>query len=111
LWCFCQRKTFCPCRETPENALKKQGKKMSVGGWVGLGFRKCAGGSVGFFLGGPSGASRGGRKKKRKKTQCTYVLYLARIELLYTYDVVIFFIAFLSSPYRETPKNARTKIR
>jgi hypothetical protein len=30
---------------------------------------------------------------------------------LYTYDDVIFFIAFLSSPYRETPKNAIKKNR
>jgi hypothetical protein len=29
----------------------------------------------------------------------------------YTYDVVFFFIAFLSSPYRETPKNAPKKNR
>jgi hypothetical protein len=36
---------------------------------------------------------------------------LARIELLYTYDDVIFLIAFLSSPYRETPKNALKKNR
>jgi hypothetical protein len=45
-----------------------------------------------------------------EKKQCTYVLYLARTELVYTYDDVIFFIAFLSSPYRETPKNAIKKI-
>jgi hypothetical protein len=49
-------------------------------------------------------------KKMKKNNQCTYVLYLARIELLYTYDDVIFFIAFLSSPYRETPKNAIKKV-
>jgi hypothetical protein len=56
-------------------------------------------------------SSRGGRKKKPKKKQCTYVLYLARIELLYTYDDVIFLIEFLISPYRETPKNALKKNR
>jgi hypothetical protein len=49
-------------------------------------------------------------KNLKNKNQCTYVLYLARIKLLYTYDDVIFFIAFLSSPYRETPKNALKKI-
>jgi hypothetical protein len=47
---------------------------------------------------------QGAEKKMKKNSQCTYVLYLARIELLYTYDDVIFFIAFLSSPHRETPK-------
>jgi hypothetical protein len=46
----------------------------------------------------------------KKNNQCTYVIYLARIGILYTYDDVIFFIAFLSSPYRETPKNALKKI-
>jgi hypothetical protein len=45
-------------------------------------------------------------KKMKKNNQCTYVLYLARIELFYTHDAVIFFIAFLCSPYRKTPKNA-----
>jgi hypothetical protein len=49
-------------------------------------------------------------KKKKKKNKCTYVLYLARVELFYTYDAVISFIAFLSSPYRKTPKNALKKI-
>jgi hypothetical protein len=51
------------------------------------------------------------KKKKKKKTnvlcagsKCTYVLYLARIELLYTYDDVLFFIAFLT-------KNALKKNR
>jgi hypothetical protein len=56
---------------------------------------------------------KGRQEKKTKKTadvRTTYVLYLARIELLYTYDDVICFIAFLSSPYRETPKNAQKKI-
>jgi hypothetical protein len=44
-----------PCRETPKNALpkKSQEKKMSDGGWVGLGFSKCTGGSVDFFLPAP----------------------------------------------------------
>jgi hypothetical protein len=54
--------------------------------------------------------ARGGRNKNEKNNQCTYVLYLARIELLYTYDDVIFFIAFFSSTYRKTPKNALKKI-
>jgi hypothetical protein len=35
---------------------------------------------------------------------------LARIELLYTHDDVIFFITFLSSPHRETPKTPPKKI-
>jgi hypothetical protein len=34
--------------------------------------------------------SRGGRKQNKQKQPMTYVLYLARIELLYTYDDVIF---------------------
>jgi hypothetical protein len=55
-----------------------------------------------------SNGPRGGRKKTKQKR--TYVLCLAKIELLYTYDNVIFLIAFLSSPYRETPKNALKKI-
>jgi hypothetical protein len=39
-----------PCRETPKNVLKKKvKKKKSDGGWVGLGFSKCTGGSVDFF--------------------------------------------------------------
>jgi hypothetical protein len=33
-------------------------------------------------------------KKMKKNNQCTYVLYLARIELLYTYDDVIFLSRF-----------------
>jgi hypothetical protein len=38
----------------PRNAQKRtkktsQGKKKSDGGWVGLGFSKCTGGSVDFF--------------------------------------------------------------
>ena len=40
---------------------------------------------------------RGGdpaEKKMKKNNQCTYVLYLARIELLYTYDDVIFLSRF-----------------
>jgi hypothetical protein len=57
---------------------------------------------------GTQGAT--GKKMGKKISQCTYVLYLARIELLYTYDDAIFFIAFLSSPHRETPKNALKKI-
>jgi hypothetical protein len=52
---------------------------------------------------------QGATEKKQKNSQCTYVLYLAGIELLYTCDDVIFFIAFLSSPHRETPKNALKK--
>jgi hypothetical protein len=43
----------------PRNAQKRtkkksQGKKKSDGGWVGLRFSKCTGGSVDFFFGGPS---------------------------------------------------------
>jgi hypothetical protein len=53
-------------------------------------------------------AGQGATEKKQKKTR-TYVLYLARTELLYTYDDVIFFIAFLSSPYRETPQKRNKK--
>jgi hypothetical protein len=56
-------------------------------------------------------STKGRQKKTKKNNQCTYVLFLARIELLYTYDDVIFLIAFLSSPYRETPKNALNKNR
>jgi hypothetical protein len=53
----------------------------------------------------PAGALRGAAEKK-----CTYVLYLARNELFFTCDTVIFFIAFLGPPYRKTPKNALNKI-
>jgi hypothetical protein len=65
-----------------------------------------------MWLAGPSPPSSKGRQEKtnKKNSQCTYVLYLARIGLLFTYDDVIFLIAFLSSPYRETPKNAIKKI-
>jgi hypothetical protein len=39
-----------PCRETPKNVLKKKvKKKKSDGGWVGLRFSKCTGGSVDLF--------------------------------------------------------------
>jgi hypothetical protein len=34
------------------------------------------------------------KKKKKKNSQCTYVLYLARIELFYKYDDVIFLSRF-----------------
>ena len=51
-----------------------------------------------------------GATEKKKKTQCTYVLYLARIELLYMCDDVIFFIAFLSSPHREALNQRNKKI-
>jgi hypothetical protein len=59
--------------------------------------------------------ARGGLKTKKKmkeNSQCTYVLYLARIDFFYTCDAVIFLIAFLflSSPYRKTPKNALKEI-
>jgi hypothetical protein len=44
-----------PCRETPKNVLKKKSReKKSDGGWVGLGFSKCTGGSVDLFFAGPS---------------------------------------------------------
>jgi hypothetical protein len=44
-----------PYRETPEHLMKKTGKKSRLtDGWVGLGFRKCTGGSVGIVFGGPS---------------------------------------------------------
>jgi hypothetical protein len=50
-----------PCRETPENVLKKcqeTQSRLAAGGWAGLGFRKCTGGSVGKKMadgdGGPS---------------------------------------------------------
>jgi hypothetical protein len=46
----------------------------------------------------------------KKNSQCTYVLYLARIGILYTYDDVIFLIAFLSSPYREALNQRNKKI-
>jgi hypothetical protein len=59
-----------------------------------------------FFNGVFVRFSQEAAEKKPPTNQCTYVLYLARIGLLYTYDDVIFLIAFLSSPYRETPKNA-----
>jgi hypothetical protein len=39
---------------TKTNAKKKSRKKKSAGGWVGLGFSKCTGGSVDFSFGGPS---------------------------------------------------------
>jgi hypothetical protein len=77
----------------------------------GEGFRYLDQGPISFFP--PRGAKsrlKGRQKNPPKKPQCTYVLYLARIGLLYTYDDVFFFIAFLSSPYRDTPKNAIKKI-
>jgi hypothetical protein len=40
-------------RNARKRTKKKGKKKMSDGGWVGLGFSKCTGGSVDFF-GGPS---------------------------------------------------------
>jgi hypothetical protein len=68
--------------------------------------------SCGWVKISDAGLRQGATEKKRKKnSQCTYVLYLAGIELLYTYDDVIFFIAFFSSPHRETPKNALKKSR
>jgi hypothetical protein len=43
-----------PCRETPKNVLKKKvKKKKSDGGWLGLGFSKCTGGSVDLFWAAP----------------------------------------------------------
>jgi hypothetical protein len=40
----------------PRNVLKINAKKKkSAGGWVGLGFSKCTGGSVDFFLAAPRG--------------------------------------------------------
>jgi hypothetical protein len=58
-----RKRTFCqntcmvflnsPCRETPKNVQKKVKKKKSDGGRVGLGFSKCAGGSVDYCFGGP----------------------------------------------------------
>jgi hypothetical protein len=50
------------------------------------------------------------KKKKKKNSQCKYVLYSALNWLRRACDVMIFCIAFLSSPYRETPKNAIKKI-
>jgi hypothetical protein len=47
--------------------------------------------------------------KMKKNNQCTYVLHSALNWLRRACDVVIFFIAFLSSPCRETPKNAIKK--
>jgi hypothetical protein len=52
-----------------------------------------------------------GRQKRRKQNQCTYRLCSAWICFKRTYDVVIFLIAFLSSPYRRTPKNTTKQIR
>jgi hypothetical protein len=49
-------------------------------------------------------------EKNKNKPQCTSVLYLAWNFFL-TYDFVIFFIAFLSPPHRETPKNENEKNR
>jgi hypothetical protein len=43
-----------PYREAPKNVQKeKTRKKQSAGGWVGLGFSKCTGGSVDLFLAAP----------------------------------------------------------
>jgi hypothetical protein len=73
------------------------------------------GGVINYGVGVVAAAAQGAAEKKPKKPanvqQCTCVLYLARIELLYTYDDVIFLIAFLSSPHRETPKNALKRNR
>jgi hypothetical protein len=50
-----------------------------------------------------------GRQEKKKKKQPMYVRTLFGQDFFKTRGVVIFLIAFLSSPYRETPKNAQTK--
>jgi hypothetical protein len=48
-----------PCRETPKNLIKKNvTKTKSHGGWVGLRFSKCTGGSVDFFLAAPRRLAR-----------------------------------------------------
>jgi hypothetical protein len=52
------------------------------------------------------------QEKKTKKTANVRTYFIwpgSRIELLYTCDDVFFLIAFLSSPHRETPKNAPKK--
>ena len=54
----------------------------------------------------PLWCTRGGRRKKEEENQCMYVLYSAWNLFRRAYDIVIIFIAFLSPPYRETPKNA-----
>jgi hypothetical protein len=46
-----------PYRETPKKRTKKKVKKKKPGGgWVGLGFSKCTGGSVKNKIAGPSPA-------------------------------------------------------
>jgi hypothetical protein len=58
----------------------------------------------------PHGVHEGAAKQNpQKNSQRTCVLYLGKIELLYTCDDVLFLIAFLSSPHRETPTNAQNK--
>jgi hypothetical protein len=47
-----------------------------------------------------------GRQEKKKKKQ---PMSLFGQDFFKTRGVVVFVIAFLSSPYRETPKNAQTK--
>jgi hypothetical protein len=46
----------------------------------------------GFFC--RPGSRAATEKTPKKNSQCTYVLYLARIELLYTYDDVVFYRVF-----------------
>jgi hypothetical protein len=71
----------------------------------------------GLLAVGEKGVFFQGATEKKKKKSTMYVRTLfghwpgLNIELLYTYDERRdFFIAFLSSPYRETPKNAKKKI-
>ena len=47
------QKVFYGVFELPLPRKKSQGKKSSDGGWVGLRFSKCTGGSVDFFLAAP----------------------------------------------------------
>jgi hypothetical protein len=50
-------------------------------------------------------------KKTKKNSQCTYVLYLAKIELFCTYDAVVFFIAFFEFPLSKNAQKRTKKNR
>jgi hypothetical protein len=46
-------------RNPPKRTKKKSRKKKSAGGWVGLGFSKCTGGSVENLLPAPQSSTEG----------------------------------------------------
>jgi hypothetical protein len=79
--------------EEPKNTIKMFSKIRP--GNLKKSQKRLVGRYVAFFFspfGAPCQLSRGGRQKQT--SQCTYVPNLARIELSYTYDDVIFLSRF-----------------